>query len=69
MQPVDQGVATSLPERVHSTHSFRSQSEDAMVPFSPAQPDALPILMVQFCLAQSDAPPRLELSLFAGSDD
>ena len=53
----------SLPERVHSTHSFRSQSEDAMVPFSLAQPDPLPFLMVLFCLAQSDAPPRLGLSL------
>ena len=37
-----------------------------MVPFSPAQPDALPILMVLmvlFGLAQSDAPPRLGLPL------
>ena len=34
-----------------------------MIPFSPAQPDALPFLTVLFCLAQSDAPPRLGLSL------
>ena len=34
-----------------------------MVPFSPAQADPLPFLMVLFCLAQSDAPPRLGLSL------
>ena len=69
MQPVDQGVAHfflfwSSSRKVHSTHSFRFQSEDAMVPFSPAQPDALPILTVLFCLAQSDALPRLGLSLF-----
>ena len=34
-----------------------------MVPFSPAQPDALPNLTVLFWLAQSDALPRLGLSL------
>ena len=34
-----------------------------MVPFFPAQPDALPLLVVLSCLAQSDAPPRLGLSL------
>ena len=34
-----------------------------MVPFSPAQPDALPTLTVLFCLAQSDALRRLGLSL------
>ena len=34
-----------------------------MVPFTPAQPDALTLLTILFCLAQSDALPRLELSL------
>ena len=34
-----------------------------MVPFFPAQSDVLPLLTVLSCLAQSDAPPRLELSL------
>ena len=34
-----------------------------MVPFSPEQPDALPTLTLLFCLAQSDALPRLGLSL------
>ena len=53
----------SLLERVHSTQSFHFQSKDAMVPFSPAQPDALPILTYLFCLAQSDALLRLGLFL------
>ena len=48
---------------MYSTHSFRSQSVDTMVPFSRAQPDALPTLTVLFCLAQSDALSRLGLSL------
>ena len=34
-----------------------------MVPFFPAQPDALPLLAFLSCPAQSDAPPRLGLSL------
>ena len=34
-----------------------------MVPFFPAQLDALPLLTVLSCPAQSDAPPRLGLSL------
>ena len=34
-----------------------------MVPFSPAQLDALPNLTVLFCLAQSDVLLRLGLSL------
>ena len=48
---------------MHSTHSFRSQSADAMVPSFPAQPDALPLLTVLSFLAQSDVLPRLGLSL------
>ena len=66
MQPVDQPrrrALLALQERVHSTHSFRSQSEGAMVPFFPAQPDALELLTVLSFPAQPDALPRLGLSL------
>ena len=64
MQAVNQGVEHFLLFwRVHSTQAFHFQSKDAMVPFSPAQPYALPTKTVLFCLAQSDALLRLGLSL------
>ena len=40
-----------------------------MVPFSPAQPGALPILMVLFCPAQPDAPPLLTVLSFPAQPD